>query len=227
MPSQSLTGHRAILVGLLAIAVAVATSVAIDTELRHRSTPHFGKGAVCGASDSQVVGEINRERAVNGVPPLHEDSRLDDFALNWTNQMAASQTLSHNPDGLSGPRRVTNSTGIAGENVDENTSVQGGMEAFYNSPHHKANTLNRTFTAVGAGVVQDSGGNVWITENFVDRNSDHVVVSAPIVPVPSHPAATVPFRPSPSTTPHLGPGLPSTVTSPATTPTTVIFTKQC
>ena len=63
-----------------------------------------------------------------------------------------------------------------GENVGVGYSVSSLEAAFYASPHHRANMLDRDFTQIGVAVVVVNG-KMWVAEEF--RRPMHGVTSAP------------------------------------------------
>ncbi|MEX0948671.1 MAG: CAP domain-containing protein [Acidimicrobiia bacterium] len=113
-----------------------------------------------------MVGEHNADRAAAGLPGLCVNGQLSGFAQNWANKMASTQSLVHqNIGGLIG------STGFStmGENILEgpgNMSPADMESAWMNSPAHRANILNRTFTQVGVGIAYSSDGRVWVCVDF-------------------------------------------------------------
>jgi uncharacterized protein YkwD len=57
----------------------------------------------------------------------------------------------------------------AGENLAINTSVATAETAFMNSSGHRANILNSGYTDVGVGVVRNSGGQVYVVQEFISK----------------------------------------------------------
>ena len=55
----------------------------------------------------------------------------------------------------------------AGENIAMNQTVQAAHTAFMNSPGHRANILNSSFTTIGIGIVSDGNGNIYISQMFI------------------------------------------------------------
>lgn len=119
---------------------------------------------------AEVVRLANVERAKNGCGPLSDDPKLKTAALGHSKDMAARDYFSHtSPEGGSAGDRITAagySWSTWGENIARGQQTpESVMEAWMNSPGHKANILNCSFTALGVGVHIASGGPWW-TQNF-------------------------------------------------------------
>jgi uncharacterized protein YkwD len=107
------------------------------------------------------IGGINQARASNGRPRLAVDSTLTSVAQRWAVSMSKSGVLSHNP------RLATSVRGwqFLGENVGVGYSVASLQQAFWASAEHRSNIIDRDYTRVGVGVVDD-GGKLWVVETF-------------------------------------------------------------
>lgn len=136
-------------------------------------------GALRGTQDSPdahltmagVINYTNLARQQNGgLPALIENSKLDLDAEHKLNDMFARQYFEHvSPDGK-GPSDQAKAAGyqyvIIGENLalgnfkDDNALV----EAWMNSPGHRANILNVKFQEIGVAVGQGEfeGRKVWL-----------------------------------------------------------------
>ncbi|WTW95615.1 CAP domain-containing protein [Streptomycetaceae bacterium NBC_01309] len=119
---------------------------------------------------SEVVRLANVERAKNGCGPLSEDPELKAAALGHSQDMAAKDYFSHTgQDGRSAGDRITAagySWSTWGENIARGQQTpESVMEAWMNSPGHRANILNCNFKDLGVGVHIASGGPWW-TQNF-------------------------------------------------------------
>jgi peptidoglycan hydrolase-like protein with peptidoglycan-binding domain len=146
-----------------------------------------GLAAPAGATTSAAsayLSNLNRERAAHGLPALTLRSDLTAIAQRWSNHMAAAHVLAHNP-GLA--RQVTNWQ-VVGENVGEGPSISALTTAFWNSPEHRSNILDRSYRDVGIGTAT-SNGVIWITIDFRD---------------PMHAERTVPRRTTSHPTLHIG-----------------------
>jgi uncharacterized protein YkwD len=120
-------------------------------------------------AEKQLVQLINRARAQHGLPPLHEDARLQAAARRHTRLMVSQNTLSHQLPGESTlVKRLALSDAdfyAAGETAAFNHSADAAQESFMHSPPHRTIILDLQYDAVGVGVVE-CDGMVWVTEDF-------------------------------------------------------------
>lgn len=114
-----------------------------------------------GASAGTFVSLINSARASAGLPALSSRGDLASVAASWTQRMASSGTLAHNPSLAS---QVTGYRYV-GENVGYGPDAATIHRAFMDSASHRANILDRDYTEVGVAVVQ-ADGRLWVTEVF-------------------------------------------------------------
>lgn len=107
------------------------------------------------ATANEVVNLVNDERSANGCDPVHVDAQLTAAAQEHSDDMAARDYMAHeNPEG-EGPGERANRhgyTALGAENVAKGQqSAQQVMEAWMNSPGHRANILNCDLHAIGVG----------------------------------------------------------------------------
>jgi len=117
------------------------------------------------ATDSNAasfVSKANAERTSRGLPALRVATDLTAVAKHHSEDMAAKQSLYHNPNLGS---EVSNWQ-VVGENVGDGGTVQSIHDAFMNSPEHRANILARDYTEIGIGTVTDANGIIWVTQVF-------------------------------------------------------------
>ncbi|MFE7754561.1 sigma-70 family RNA polymerase sigma factor [Streptomyces sp. NPDC057429] len=125
------------------------------------------------ASDSvaeEVMNLVNAERAREGCGAVGTDERLATAASRHSADMVERDYFSHtSPDGTDPGARITSAGyrwSTYGENIAKGqTTAAAVMEAWMNSPGHKANILNCAFKEIGVGRQESSGGPVW-TQNF-------------------------------------------------------------
>ncbi|MFU8850308.1 CAP domain-containing protein [Micromonospora sp. SL1-18] len=117
----------------------------------------------------QVVDLVNQERAKAGCKAVTVDDKLTLAAQRHSQDQADHQTMTHDgSDGSDAGARLDR-VGYAwrayGENVAWNQqSPAAVMDAWMNSPGHRANILNCSFTEIGVGVAR-SNGPYW-TQDF-------------------------------------------------------------
>ncbi|MFG3206114.1 CAP domain-containing protein [Streptomyces sp. NPDC048192] len=128
-----------------------------------------GTASAASAAEAQVLKLVNEERAKVGCSPLTASSPLSRLAESFSDDMAARGFFDHtDPDGKSPWDRAA-AAGIAnlgGENIARGQSDAAAvMQAWMNSPGHRANILNCDFKTLGVGVHFGPGGPWW-TQDF-------------------------------------------------------------
>lgn len=144
-------------------------------------------------SISALLSNTNSQRASNGLPPLTLNSKLNSSAQSKANDMVARNYWSHNtPDGNE-PWIFFDAAGYpyqkAGENLAYGFSTSGEtVVGWMNSPSHRANILDSSFTEVGFGFTNGDNFNGAGQETVVVAHYALPVASAPS-PVAQQPAA--------------------------------------
>ncbi|MEH0974595.1 CAP domain-containing protein [Micromonospora sp. CPCC 205546] len=115
-----------------------------------------------GSEARQVVDLVNAERAKAGCGAVGIDDKLTTAAQRHSQDQADHRNMSHTgSDGSNvGTRldRVGYSWRTYGENVAWNQKTPAAvMDAWMNSPGHRANILNCAFTEIGVGVASSNG----------------------------------------------------------------------
>ncbi|MEU4928461.1 CAP domain-containing protein [Streptomyces yokosukanensis] len=134
--------------------------------------PKAGAASVSASSakaEAEVLKLVNQERAKVGCSPLSADSALRKLAQSFSDDMAARGFFDHtDPDGKTPWDRAAAAdiTDLGGENIARGQADAAAvMQAWMNSPGHKANILNCDFKTLGVGVHFGSGGPWW-TQDF-------------------------------------------------------------
>ncbi|GAA4822608.1 hypothetical protein GCM10025786_33090 [Nocardioides caeni] len=114
------------------------------------------------AARAQILADTNAARAAEGKAPLAAMRTLDTVAQNWTQRMALSGTLAHNPSYW---KQYPAGWSSAGENVAMGYVPRNVVSGWMGSEGHRANILG-DFTHLGIGVVRTGNGTYWFTQNF-------------------------------------------------------------
>ena len=122
-------------------------------------------GSVATGPELDFVQQLNAERAQRGLTPLVVDASMTVAARDWSDDMAEGGFLAHAPDITVG---APNGWRLVGENVGRGGSVDRLVDAFMNSPGHRANVLNARFDRVGVGVATGDDGRMYTTHRFAD-----------------------------------------------------------
>ncbi|MFF4590017.1 CAP domain-containing protein [Streptomyces sp. NPDC001388] len=135
--------------------------------------PQKSESPVTVSAEAQAAAEVlklvNEERAKVGCSAVSANSSLSELAERFSDDMAARGFFDHtDPDGLTPWDRAGKAgiSGLGGENIARGQADAAAvMEAWMNSPGHKANILNCDFKTLGVGVHFGSGGPWW-TQDF-------------------------------------------------------------
>jgi uncharacterized protein YkwD len=120
---------------------------------------------------ASLLAQINQARATNGVVPLAENATLDDTAQTKVVDMVTFHYFAHqNYDGTQGYDYIMNAMLCtkAGENLadEPDTNVANTVQDWMNSPEHKANILDASYTQTGFGIIQHDDNRYYIAEHF-------------------------------------------------------------
>ena len=121
------------------------------------------------AAEAAVLKLVNEQRAIVGCSPVAANSALTTLAENFSTQMADQDFFDHtDPSGATPWDRAEKLgiTNLGGENIARGQADAAAvMDAWMNSPGHKANILNCDFKTLGVGVHLGTGGPWW-TQDF-------------------------------------------------------------
>ena len=114
--------------------------------------------------EAEVVSLVNEIRVKHGLNTLIHDWQLSRVARYKSQDMNDLNYFSHTSPTYGSPFNMMKSFGIAyrtaGENIARGYSTpKTVVDAWMNSPGHKANILNSSYTHIGVGYV--SGGHYW------------------------------------------------------------------
>lgn len=177
--------------------------------------PRVKHGVLAYATNTTVSGLLqttNQQRTANGVGGLTLNSQLDQAAQAKANDMVTRDYWSHNtPDGNPPWVFITQagySYSAAAENLAYGFATSDDTVAgWMNSPPHRENLLNGTYTEVGFGIAN--------SQNYVGTGQETVVVAMYAKPQVAAAATQAPASPVPTTTASVPP---ATAPAPAATP---------
>ncbi|MFC4303668.1 CAP domain-containing protein [Cohnella boryungensis] len=124
--------------------------------------------------EQEVLRLTNAERQKAGLQPCAgDDSSLNRSARAKSQDMAVNGYFSHNSPTYGDPFAMMRSFGVqyqsAGENIAKGQpSPQEVVQAWMNSPGHRANILNGAYTHLGVGYVANNGQPCW-TQQFISK----------------------------------------------------------
>jgi uncharacterized protein YkwD len=177
------TKARTVIIALLAAALALPSAAAAHGKHRHHHRLKAVKAPAakvvkeCPDADLEPtadnLGRIraailclhNQIRAARHLPLLREHTRLRKAALGHSRDMVRAHYFEHTtPSGVTMVDRILKAHYVRedqgwalGENLEWGTgslsTPRGAMDAWMNSPGHRANILQRSFREMGVGVV--------------------------------------------------------------------------
>ncbi|MEA2592626.1 MAG: hypothetical protein QOD62_2457, partial [Actinomycetota bacterium] len=152
-------------------------------------------------AESCFVSAINAARSSAGVAPVGANGDLLGVARVWSGTMASAGHIFHNP--AIADLAPSNWESL-GENVGVGPTCAKIAQAFMNSPEHRRNILDPSYSSVGLGVVDAPGGVMYVTEDFMGTGGAPAHV-APVKAAPAPPPARPPRPPPPPPPPRKRP----------------------
>lgn len=119
------------------------------------------------AGERAMLEMVNRQRVKAGLGVLCHDPALTRLARTKGQDMVKLHYFSHDSPTYGSPFDMMRTAGIsfrtAGENLAGAPSPERAFNALMNSPAHRANILNSSFTGMGIGVIEGgSYGKVFV-----------------------------------------------------------------
>lgn len=109
-------------------------------------------------SPDNIVKLVNAERTLNGLNPVKINAELQNAAISKSQDMVYRNYFDHYAFGQTPWMfilRAGYNYSVAGENLAKGfNSSEGVVNAWMNSPAHKANILNPNYQEIGVGVVK-------------------------------------------------------------------------
>ncbi|MBT2758377.1 SafA/ExsA family spore coat assembly protein [Mesobacillus foraminis] len=124
--------------------------------------------------ESQVIQLTNQERAKHGLRPLAANWELSRVARYKSADMRDKNYFSHTSPTYGSPFTMIKNFGIAYRSAGENIAAgqrtpQEVVNSWMNSPGHRANILNSSYTHIGVGHASGgSYGHYW-TQMFIAK----------------------------------------------------------
>jgi uncharacterized protein YkwD len=155
-------------VALFGLTAAVPAMAASDP-----AVPSTGKPVHLTSFEHRLRHLINHDRATRKLHPLTITPCAEDFARGWTQKMAKSNKLVHNPDlvALWSAANCRDASKLA-ENIGKSGNDADALySAYMHSPEHRANILDPKLRYVGIGSWQRGDGTVYNTIDFSNGGS--------------------------------------------------------
>lgn len=156
---------KKIVFAALAAAALTGAAGAVHLDRPVQGSSSVSAGIQSSSAASEVVRLTNSARSKNGYAALVEDGALSDAAAVRAREIARS--FSHTrPSGASFSSALSES-GVsylrAGENIASGQkSASEVVNAWMNSPGHRANILNSSYSRIGSASVNIDGTLYWV-----------------------------------------------------------------
>ena len=124
------------------------------------------------AYETEVIRLTNLERTKRGLPALTTNWQLSRVARYKSQDMINKNYFSHNSPTYGYPFTMMQSFGLkfsaGGENIAYGQRTpQEVVNAWMNSPGHRANILSTAYTQIGVGAAKKSNGTLYWTQQFI------------------------------------------------------------
>ena len=122
--------------------------------------------------EDEVVKLVNQQRAKYGLGPLTVNWELSRCARIKSQDMINRNYFSHTSPTYGSPFNMMENFGLrfsaAAENIAKGQRTpQEVMNAWMNSPGHRANILSKNVTHIGVGAAKSSNGTLYWTQMFM------------------------------------------------------------
>jgi len=125
------------------------------------------------AEEKQMFDLVNKERVSAGLSPLVLDAKLVELARMKSRDMAEKGYFDHISPTYGSPFDMMKAAGVsyraAGENIAGAPTVDSAHSGLMNSPGHRANILNSSYTHIGIGIAPSSKYGMLFTQMFIAK----------------------------------------------------------
>lgn len=124
--------------------------------------------------ENDVIQLVNQVRTKDGLPPLTANWELSRVARYKAMDMRDNHYFSHTSPIYGNPFTMIKSFGISFSVAEENIAAgqatpQAVVQAWMNSPGHRANILSTTCTQIGVGYAQGGSYHYYWSQMFIEQ----------------------------------------------------------
>ncbi len=145
----------------------------VNQNTNSNSTSNTNTSSDLSNDEKEVFNLINTQRINNGLPALKISNEVQNVARIKAQDMVDKNYFSHTSPTYGSPFDMLKSFKVsynsAGENIAGNASNSGAVNAWMNSPGHKANILNSSFNYTGIGVVSSPKYGKIFVQMFIGK----------------------------------------------------------
>jgi uncharacterized protein YkwD len=194
----------AALVAIVAVAAPHPVAPTATAAIVGDCTPASDWGTARQDYATQVVDLVNKHRASLGLAPLKVSPTLTNSAVWKARHMAEYRYMTHNDPAPPVARTAADRIQTCGYNSGWGENIAYGystpqavMNAWLNSPDHRANIEKATFKVIGVGAAAADSGTLYWAQNFGTYDDSGSVTPPPPPPPPA--TTTVTAFPSATT----------------------------
>lgn len=118
------------------------------------------------ACETSMLEWMNEARAASGRASAVDDPVIDHVAFRWSDHLAASGELAHNPTYSDEVFAARPEAMTAGEVVGRGLEARPIFDEFMRSVIHRDVIVGGSFARATVGCVRDAGGQLWVVANF-------------------------------------------------------------
>ncbi|MDD3693556.1 MAG: SafA/ExsA family spore coat assembly protein [Oscillospiraceae bacterium] len=133
---------------------------------------YIPEAAPLSSLENEVIRLINIERTSRGIPALATNWELSRVARYKSQDMINRNYFAHNSPTYGSPFNMMENFGLrfssAGENIAYGQRTpREVVNAWMNSPGHRANILSQSFSHTGVGAAKKANGTLYWTQMFM------------------------------------------------------------
>ncbi|AKA69545.1 spore coat assembly protein SafA [Clostridium scatologenes] len=122
--------------------------------------------------ENKVISLVNSQRSKVGLQPFKTNWELSRIARYKSQDMINKNYFSHTSPTYGSPFNMIENFGIkfsaAGENIAMGQrTAEEVMNSWMNSPGHRSNILNPSYTEIGVGLAKNANGQCYWTQMFI------------------------------------------------------------
>lgn len=122
--------------------------------------------------ENKVISLVNAQRSKVGLQPFKTNWELSRIARYKSQDMINKNYFSHTSPTYGSPFNMMENFGVkfsaAGENIAMGQrTAEEVMNAWMNSPGHRSNILNSSYTEIGVGLAKNANGQCYWTQMFI------------------------------------------------------------
>lgn len=169
--------RRAVRAAVGFIVTALVAAISMRVYLTRNAPPSPEEMAGLSEPETDLLKQVNQERARRGLKSLIFSPRLAVVARGHSYDMAIRRYREHNSPEGSTPADRVRGVGIecaaVGENiyVDDHRDLEGlagrALTGWIGSGEHRQTLFSPDFTETGIGIARSSDGLTYVTEDFV------------------------------------------------------------